>query len=180
MFKGVPVVIVAAISRKRRAIGVNNHLLWHIPDDLKRFKKLTLGQPIIMGRLTFESIIEILGKPLPGRTNIVLTRKQNYHYPGVTIATSLADALAVAHSLNPTEIHLGGGETVYRKGLPYTDYLYLTLVDDEPEGDTHFPDYRKDFVCLKKHQPRQYDNLSYEWVDLKRKNSALPEEKFAG
>ena len=72
MFKGVPVVIVAALSREKRGIGMGGNLLWRIPDDLKRFKALTLGHPIIMGRRTFASIIEILGKPLPGRTNICL------------------------------------------------------------------------------------------------------------
>ena len=148
MFKGIPVVIVAALSHQKRVIGENNRLLWHIPDDFKRFKKLTLGQPIIMGRLTFESIIEILGKPLPGRTNIVLTRNPDYHYPGITITNSLEAALVAAHKLKPSEIHLGGGEAVYLEGLPYTDYLYLTLADDEPSGDTYFPDYSLSLIHI--------------------------------
>ena len=170
MFKGVPVVIVAALSREERGIGAGGELLWHIPDDLKRFKELTLGHPIILGRRTFESIIETLGKPLPGRTNIILTKNQSYNYPGVTIARSLPEALELAHSLNPTEIHLGGGGEVYQAALPYTDRLHLTLVDDEPKSDTYFPNYNQDFTCLKKHGQRQYKNLSYEWVDLVRKS----------
>ena len=122
-----------------------------------------------MGRRTCESIIEILGKPLPDRINIVLTGKQDYTYQGVTVAHSLEEALTMAHRLNPTEIHLGGGETVYKKGLPYTDRLYLTLVDDEPDSDTYFPDFSQDFVCVKRHQSRQHGNIPYEWVDLVRK-----------
>ncbi len=170
MFKGVPVVIVAALGREGRGIGSGGGLLWHIPDDLKRFKQLTLGHPVIMGRQTFESIVKILGKPLPGRTNIILTKNPDYNYPRVTVAQSLPEALAAARKLNPTEIHLGGGGLVYREALSCTDRLYLTLVDDEPESDTYFPDYSKDFVCAKRHSLRQHHNLSYEWVDLVRKN----------
>jgi dihydrofolate reductase len=76
----VPIVIVAAMSRKTRAIGKDNALLWHVPADLKRFKSLTIGHPVIMGRKTFESVIEILGKPLPKRTNIVITRNRDYRH----------------------------------------------------------------------------------------------------
>ena len=170
MFKGVPVVIVAALSRENRGIGVSGGLLWHIPDDLKRFKQLTLGQPVVMGRRTFESIIKFLGKPLPGRTNIVLTKKLDYKYKGVTTAGSLSAALEVARNLNPTEIHLGGGGQIYREALPYVDRLHLTLVDDNPESDVYFPDYSQDFVCVKKYSQKQYENLSYEWVDLVRKS----------
>ena len=171
MFKNVPVVIVAALSRKRRVIGVNNQLLWHIPKDIKRFKKLTLGQPIIIGRLTFESIIEILGKPLPGRTNIILTKDQRYKPASVIVAHSLEEALTVAYDLKPTEIHLGGGGQIYQAAWSLVDRLHLTLVDDEPMGDTFFPDYSQDFFITKSYGPMKYGDLSYEWVDFKRKPS---------
>jgi dihydrofolate reductase len=109
-----PIVIVAAISKGTRAIGNNNQLLWHVPADLKRFKQLTLGHPVIMGKKTFESILAILGKPFPGRTNIVITSDTDYTHPGATVVHSLADALAAARAENPTEIHIGGGGVLCR------------------------------------------------------------------
>lgn len=139
----VPVVIVVALSRKKRTIGYKNKLLWHIPADLKRFKELTLGHPVIMGRKTFESILAMLGKPLPGRTNIVVTRNIDYSYPGIKVATSLEAAFARALEENPTEIHIGGGAEIYKEALPYTDELHLTLVESDTYGDTYFPEYEE-------------------------------------
>ncbi|MEZ4103780.1 MAG: dihydrofolate reductase [Candidatus Paceibacterota bacterium] len=165
----VPVVIVAAMSQGKHVIGKENKLLWHAPEDLKRFKSLTLGHPVIMGRKTFESIIEILGKPLPGRTNIVITRNPNYHHEGIITTTSLEEAFAVAEKENPTEIHIGGGAEIYRQALPYVDRLHLTFFDDEPEGDTFFPDFTQDFVETKKHPSQEYEGLKYQWVDFERK-----------
>jgi dihydrofolate reductase len=165
----VPVVIVAAMSRKSRVIGNNNKLLWHVPDDLKRFKALTTGHPVIMGRKTFESIIAILGKPLPGRTNIVITRNADYSYEGAVTTTSLEEAFEVAEKENPTEIHIGGGEEIYRQTLPYITHLHLTFFDDEKEGDTFFPDFEQDFTETKKHPSQEHKGLSYQWVDFERK-----------
>ncbi len=165
----VPVVIVAAMSRKKRALGYKNKLLWHIPADLKHFKALTLGHPVIMGRKTFESIITMLGKPLPGRRTIVVTRNQNYSYPGVEIATSLEAAFAIAETTNPTEIHIGGGAELYKVALPYTGRLHLTLVEDEPLADTFFPDYESDFIPVREYPEERSGNLYYQWIDLERK-----------
>jgi dihydrofolate reductase len=164
----VPVVIVAAMSRKNRAIGYKNKLLWHIPADLKRFKELTLGHPIIMGRKTFESILAILGKPLPGRKTIVVTRNPNYSHRGVEVATSLEAALAIAESEHPTEIHIGGGAEIYAAALPIVSRLHLTLVDGEVYGDTFFPPFTDTFAITREYPPTESGNLSYQWVDYTR------------
>jgi dihydrofolate reductase len=164
----VPVVIVAALSRKNRAIGYKNKLLWHIPADLKRFKALTLGHPIIMGRKTFESIVAMLGKPLPGRKNIVVTRNPEYSYPGVQVATSLEAAFAIAESEQPKEIHIGGGAELYAAALPYTDRLHLTLVDGEVLGDTFFPPYTDMFYPVREYTPEESGSISYQFVDYER------------
>lgn len=163
------IVIVVAHSRVKRAIGHTNELLWHIPEDLRRFKEKTLGHPIIMGRKTFESIIAILGKPLPGRQNIVVTRNSDYFYEGATVARSLEDALAIARELDAEEIHIGGGAEIYAQALPFTDELFVTLVDDEPESDTFFPQYENDFRVAKMHEAKEHEGLKYKWVDYVRK-----------
>jgi len=123
--------MIAAVGRNRE-LGRGNELLWHIPEDLKRFKALTLGHPVIMGRKTFESI----GKPLPGRTNLVVSRS----------ALSLEDALAQAKKLDKEEVFIIGGAQIYEQALPYADRLYLTLIEDTKEADAFFPEYEKLFT----------------------------------
>lgn len=162
------VVAVAAISRKNRALGNKNGLLWHIPEDLKRFKEKTLGQPIIMGRKTFESIVAYLGKPLPLRTNIVVTRNSDFLYEGVIVTPSLEVALEKAQALNPAEIHIGGGAELYTQALPYIDELYLTLVDDEKEADTFFPPFEGQFSKVAESDVYTHNGISYQFVDYKR------------
>ncbi len=161
----IPLVIVAAISRKTRALGNKNELLWHIPEDLKRFKEKTLGHPVIMGRKTFESIVTILGKPLPNRTNIVVTRNPNFTYEGVLIASSLEDALTKARALSPSQIHIGGGAELYKQALPYVDELYLTLVDDEKDADTFFPEFENLFKKKSEHELQTHNGITYQFVD---------------
>lgn len=163
--KKPPIVIVAAMSRIDRAIGVNNNLLWHIPDDLKRFKQLTTGHPIIMGRKTFESIIKILGKPLPNRTNIVITRDQTYNYNGAVVVHSIEEALAVAKKENPTEIHIGGGAELYRQTIPLAKRLHITWIDDKKNADSFFPPFEEIFLIKKTHEPKIYNGLRYQWID---------------
>jgi dihydrofolate reductase len=158
---------IAALSTNR-VIGVDGDLPWKISADLKHFKSLTLNKCVIMGRKTFESIVAMLGKPLPGRKNIVVTRNPEFHYDGVIVASSLEDALEKARALAPTEIHIGGGADLYRQALPYVDELYLTLVDDEPEADTFFPEYETLFTVTQEHGMQTHDGLSYQWVDYKR------------
>lgn len=129
-----------------------------------------MGHPVIMGRKTFESIVAMLKKPLPGRTNIVVTRDENYSHKGVRVAHSLEEAFEIASKENPKEIHIGGGALMYEESLPYVDKLYLTLFDDDREGDSYFPEYKNDFVEVARHGLRDDNGLKYEWVDFERKN----------
>ncbi len=169
--KQAKICIVVAISRKNRAIGMTGKLLWHIPADMKRFKTLTLGHPVIMGRKTFESIIGYLGKPLPGRANLVVTRDPDYTYEGAETFTSIEAAIARARELDTEEIHIGGGSEIYKQVLPHVDTLYLTLVDDEPEADSYFPEFEPDFEVTEAHPAEVHNGLSYQWVDYKRKSA---------
>jgi dihydrofolate reductase len=171
MTNKAPIVIVAGIGKDTRAIGKDNSLLWHVPEDLKRFKKLSLGHPVVMGRKTFESIIEILGKPLPGRTNIVITRDKTYKYEGAIVTHSLEEALETAQLENPKEIHIGGGEEIYRQVLPQVSKLYLTFFFDDTKGDTHFPNFTQDFEIVTEHQAGEHNGLQYQWVDFIRKDT---------
>lgn len=134
----IRISIIAAIGAKTRALGKNNDLLWRISDDLKRFKKITLGHPIIMGSKTYESI----GRPLPRRMNIILTRDQDYMVKDALVAHSLEEALACAQKQNNGEIFIIGGGQIFALALPFVDKLYLTLVFDDTPGDVYFPDYR--------------------------------------
>lgn len=160
--------IVAAIGRSR-VLGKDNRLLWHIPDDLKRFKALTLGHPVIMGRKTFESILASLGKPLPGRMNIVVTRDASWQHEGAVTATSIEDAIEKAKAApGGEEIIVGGGGEIYRQALPFVDKLYLTLIEDDKEGDSFFPEYEDAFKKVVADESREYEGLQYRWLDLER------------
>ena len=125
--------IIAAMS-KNRVIGKDNVLPWHLPADLKHFKKLTLGKPIIMGRKTYASI----GKPLPERHNIIITRESNLELPGCTVVNSVEEALQAAGDCD--EVMVIGGCEIYKQFLPLANRLYLTLVHSTIEGDTFFPE----------------------------------------
>jgi dihydrofolate reductase len=167
----IPVVIVAGMEKSSRAIGFANKLLWHVPADLKRFKALTFPHPVIMGRKTFESIIAILGTPLPGRTNIVLTRNTDYAYPDTNVktASSLEDAFTIAQIESPEEIHIGGGAELYTQALPHVSRLHLTFFDDPLiEGDAFFPDFSPDFTIVKIFPEAEHEGLIYQWVDFDR------------
>ena len=163
------VCAVVAIG-KSRELGKDGKLLWHIPDDLQRFKRLTHGHPIIMGRKTFESIVGYLGKPLPERTNIVVTRHNDIvsRYADVVVAHSLEEAIEKAKTLDDAEIHIGGGAQIYEQALPYIDKLCLTLVDAEAEADSFFPPYEKEFTKKVFEEAHEWNGLKYRWVDLER------------
>src|SRR4029079_16142999 len=124
------VSIVVAVTKKDAAVGNGGKLLFHISDDLKRFKKITAHHPIIMGRKTFESI----GRPLPERTNIIITRNPDLKAEGCIIAFSLEEALREAGKLDKDIFVIGGGE-IYKEALPHTDKLYLTIVESDAQGD---------------------------------------------
>lgn len=167
------VAAIAAIGRNRE-LGKGNELLWHIPDDLKRFKELSLGHPIILGRKTFESIVAMIGKPLPGRTNIVITRHpENCQGDALTIfVKSMEEALEKAKSAPGSDkVIIGGGAEIYKLALPYTDTLHLTLIDDSKEADSFFPQYEDDFANTVFEEYREWEGLTYRWADFRRSNS---------
>lgn len=130
-----PTLSLLAAVAANGVIGKDNALPWHLPADLKRFKALTLGHPIIMGRKTFQAI----GRALPGRHNIVVTRQPDYRAPGCTVATSLAAALGCARDAD--EVFVIGGAELYRAALPLAERLYLTEIAAAFDGDARFPDY---------------------------------------
>jgi len=126
--------VIAAMDRNR-LIGAGNRLPWRLPADLRRFRALTMGKPVIMGRRTHESI----GKPLPGRINVVLSRRPGYRAPGCTVLATL-DAAIDAHA-GHDELMIAGGARLYAEALPRADRMYLTLLDGAFDGDAYFPEF---------------------------------------
>lgn len=124
--------IIAAMGNNR-VIGRSGALPWHIPEDLRRFRELTFGHTVIMGRRTFEAI----GRPLPGRKNVIVTRQPSYSQEGAVIACSLDEAVKLSGPAG--EIFVCGGGEIYRQALPLCTKIFLTVVDLDPEGDTFFP-----------------------------------------
>ena len=155
-----------AVTSKDAAVGNGGNLLFRIPDDLKRFKSLTSGHPIIMGRKTFESI----GRPLPNRTNIIITRNPEFKVEGCIVVSSLEEALQKGGNNENLEIFVIGGGEIYKQALPITDKLYLTIVESDKEGDVFFPDWRKDFTkeTFREERFDQATGLKYTWLDLER------------
>lgn len=150
--------IIAAIDKKR-GLGKDNKLLWHLPSDLKRFKALTTGHSVIMGRKTFESI----GKALPNRTNIVITSQKDFKPQDTIITSSFEDALGKA---GEGEIFVIGGGQVYRQAIEKADKLYLTLVDGEFGADTFFPDY-SGFTIVNSEEGEE-NGIKYKYMELER------------
>ena len=126
--------LIAALAHNR-VIGRDNRLPWHLPADLRFFKRTTMGKPLLMGRRTWESI----GRPLPGRRMIVLSRDPGYQAPGCTVARSLDEAVEIAGTV--PEIMVIGGATLYQQTLPRAERLYLTLVEADVPGDAWFPEW---------------------------------------
>lgn len=135
MYKNLEIVMIAAIGENRE-MGLDNDLLWHLPNDLPRFKELTMGFPIIMGRKTYESI----GKPLAGRKNIVMSKDAKLKIEGVDVVNSVSKALASGAECFDKVFVIGGAE-IYKLFMPYATRLELTEVDDAPEADTFFPKF---------------------------------------
>jgi dihydrofolate reductase len=135
------IIAIAAIGAKTRALGKQGDLLFNIPEDLLRFRTFTRGHPVIMGRKTWESLPE-KRRPLPERTNIVLSQQERYEAAGATVVRTIEEALETAKQKEGgDEIFIIGGGELYKAALPYTDTLLLTLVHDDTEGDVYFPDY---------------------------------------
>ena len=149
--------IIVAMG-KNRAIGKDNQLLWHLPNDLKHFKELTLGHPIIMGRKTYESI----GKPLPNRTNIVVSRKKDWFEEGILIVGTLKEALKFAKKIDENFFIIGGGN-IYEQTIDLADKLEVTLVDTNADADTFFPEINDSIwkktneTCHEKDEKNMYD-----------------------
>jgi dihydrofolate reductase len=134
------IVLIAAVAEENRVIGKGMDLPWHIPEDLKRFKRLTTGHPLLMGRKTFESIVHQFGGPLPDRRLVVLTsRGELPEYPDVEAYASVDAALEALEGEDT--VYIGGGEAIYEQFLPKADRLELTLVEGSYDGDTYFPEY---------------------------------------
>lgn len=132
--------MIVAVSRNNQ-IGVDNQLPWHIKEDLQYFKQTTTSHTIVMGRKTFDSI----GRPLPNRKNIVITRDYSFQFPGVEVVHSLEELFSLIDSETKPVFVIGGGE-IYKLLLPFTDKLYITLVDLSIDGDTFFPEYKDTFT----------------------------------
>jgi len=149
-----------------RVIGIKNALPWQLPADLEHFRQLTVGKPVIMGQKTFESI----GKPLPGRTNIVLTLDENFNPPGCLVAHSIEEALSAAKDF--PEVMICGGVSIYRQFLPLADRMYLTLIEGNFEGDAYFPEFDWNNwreVERIENQPDKENPYKYTFVTLERK-----------
>jgi dihydrofolate reductase len=142
--------LIVAMGRNR-VIGRNNQLVWHLPADLKHFRKTTMGKPLIMGRKTYESV----GMPLPGRTTIVVTRRTDLVAPGCLVAGSLEQALEAA-SPEP-EIMIAGGGDIYRQAIPLCDRMYITIIEQEFEGDTFFPEFNQDEWVIEEERRHEAD-----------------------
>ena len=134
-------ISLIAVVARNRAIGRNNALLWHLPEDLRHFREVTRGKPVIMGRKTWESLPAAF-RPLPGRRNIVVSRNPDYAAVGAQCATTLDAATRLCRDAE--ESFVIGGEQIYRQALPLAARLYLTEVDEDAEGDAFFPEFARD------------------------------------
>jgi len=168
---GTPTLALIWAMARNRVIGHQNALPWRLPADLRRFKEITTGHPIIMGRKTFDS----LGKPLPGRTNIVLSHDMTYSAAGSLVAHSTEEAVSLA-SRHATVVDpmyfVIGGENLYRQMLPRAERLYVTLVEADVEGDAHFPDFSwQDWqeTGREEHAADEKNHFPYTFLTLQRK-----------
>lgn len=162
-------VVLVVARAKNGVIGADGGMPWHLPGDLKRFKAMTVGKPVVMGRKTFESI----GRPLPGRHNIVMTRDPGWRAQGVSVVANLAEAIAAAGMEPRTygEIMVIGGGAVYAQALPLAERVELTEIDLSPKGDTFFPDLPPDQwdEVARQHQPAEDGRPSHDFVSLVRR-----------
>lgn len=159
-----PIISIISCISKNRGIGKDNKLLFDIPDDLKHFKKITMGHPIIMGYNTYKSI----GRPLPGRLNIILS-KDKIEIPGCSVGQSIEKAIEIASQKDKQEIFFIGGGMVYKQAIIVADRLYLTIVDAKPEADTFFPNY-KEFNKIISEEKNISKNIKYKFMVLERQS----------
>jgi dihydrofolate reductase len=153
---------------ENRVIGKDNQLPWHLPADLKFFKATTLNHPILMGRKTFESI----GRPLPQRTNIIITRQQGYRTEGALVVNSLSEAIKVGQQLHPDLFIIGGAE-ILREALPLVDTMYLTRIHETFDGDVYYPELNEQQwqeTWREDHQPDEKNKYPFSFIRLERKS----------
>ena len=157
-----PKITIIVAKSANHVIGRNNELIWHLPNDLKRFKALTSGHPIIMGRKTYDSI----GRPLPNRTNIVITRNLDWKPEGIKIVNSLEKAIELAEKIDP-EIFIIGGGNIYQQALDLADVLEVTEVHQDFEGDAFFPEINCEIwkeTFREKHETDEKHAVEYSFV----------------
>ncbi|KKT13953.1 MAG: Dihydrofolate reductase [Parcubacteria group bacterium GW2011_GWC1_43_30] len=160
----LPQISIIVAHSRNMAIGKANALLWRLPEDLKRFKKLTTGHPIIMGRKTYQSI----NRPLPDRTNIIVTRDENLEIPGCIIVHSVTGAIEKAKEFDREEIFIIGGAEIYKEILSLVDRLYVTKVDLDVEGDAFFPEYSNIFTKKISEESGEFKGLKYSYLILEK------------
>jgi dihydrofolate reductase len=158
-----PIISIIVAVAENRAIGLKNKLLWDIPEDMKHFREITKGHPVIMGQKTFESI----GKPLPKRVNIIMTQDQGFKADGCVVVYSIDQAIEEAKKQDQEEIFFIGGGMVYKQAIPLANRLYLTVVKGDFEADTYFPDY-SEFTKVVSRQASHDDKFQYEFLVLER------------
>jgi dihydrofolate reductase len=165
--------LIVAMARNG-VIGIDNKMPWHLSADLKRFKKITMGCPILMGRKTFESI----GRPLPGRTNLIVSRNRHYHQPGCQVFNSVEAAIDACHQA--TEIFIIGGSKLYMATLNKADFIYLTRINQNFQGDTTFPQIN--FQQWDEIQREDIDDdsvpFSYSFIKLQKKTESKMKKGF--
>ncbi|MEI8343814.1 MAG: dihydrofolate reductase [Candidatus Moraniibacteriota bacterium] len=154
--------LICAIA-ENRAIGKNNQLLWHIPEDFKYFKEKTIGHVIVMGQKTYESI----GKPLPNRTTIVLSNDQTFNEERVVLARTFEEVFQKAREIEKEEIFICGGGSVYSQTIGMADKLYLTVVEGDFEGDVFFPEYGE-FTKIVSQRKSSDENFKYTFLELEK------------
>lgn len=166
-----PETCIIAAMDENNGIGKDNKLPWYIPEDLKRLKELTTPHSVIMGRKTFESILQIAKgkKPLPGRHKYVVTRDETYSHPDIVIAHSLEEAYkkAMDYEYRGDRIAIIGGGQIFEQSINIVDRLYLTIIEGKFPTDTHFPDY-KQFQTVLSEQRFQSNGYRYKFLDLTR------------
>jgi dihydrofolate reductase len=158
-----PTISIISSLTENRVIGNKGNLVFKVSSDLKRFKELTMGHPIIMGKNTYLSI----GRPLPGRDNIVITSDKDFKADGIVVANSLDAAISLAKSIDREEVFIIGGGKVFEDAIELADKLYLTVFHKKAEGDAYFPDY-SDFKTIIRKEEKQEGDLKYENIDLVR------------
>ena len=180
-----PRLSVLAAMARNRVIGHNNAIPWRLPHDLKHFKELTMGHPLIMGRKTYESI----GRLLPGRTSIIITRQPDYEVPGALVVRSIGEALSICsqtkseeaeHLVPVNECFVIGGADIFQQMLPLCDRLYMTEIQKDFEGDAYFPEFdRNDWREISREEHADDDGLEYHFVTLDREADQQEQGSYA-